>query len=107
VRLAVAEAEWDMVAERESMEEELKAIADIHRQRILRLVWGQELSAGKIAEVFEITRPAISQHIRVLKKANLIQERREGTRRYYKTNHARLAQIQSFIASFWQAESAA
>lgn len=84
------------------MEEELKAIADTRRQRILRLVWQEELPAGKIAESFQITRPAISQHIRVLKKAGLLQERRDGTRRFYRANHARVAQIQSFIASFWQ-----
>ena len=63
------------------MEAALKAIAAPHRRTILRLVTASELSAGEIAANFDLTRPAISQHLSVLKEAGLVSERRNGTRR--------------------------
>ena len=63
------------------MEAALKAIAAPHRRTILRLVAETELAAGEIAANFELTRPAISQHLTVLKEAGLVTERRNGTRR--------------------------
>lgn len=82
------------------MEVELHALAEPHRRRILELLRDQELPAGRIAERFEVSRPAISQHIRVLHEAGLLTERREGTRRLYRARPAGLAGLRSFIDSF-------
>ena len=65
------------------MEEAIRAIAEPNRRRILQLVTAKELSAGEIAAEFEITRPAVSQHLGVLREAGLVSERRDGTRRLY------------------------
>src|SRR5436309_13717422 len=66
------------------MEATLKAIAAPHRRRILRLVRDEDLSAGEIAAHFDVTRPAVSQHLTVLQEAGLVNERRNGTRRLYR-----------------------
>ena len=63
------------------MEAVLKAMADPHRQRILRLVWDRECTAGQVAACFDVSRPDISKHLRILRQAGLIHERRAGTRR--------------------------
>jgi DNA-binding transcriptional ArsR family regulator len=79
----------------------LKAIAEPRRQQILRLVWSQERAAGEIAAQFEISRPAISKHLRVLRQAGLIEERRDGTHRLYRARPERLADAQRMLESFW------
>ena len=66
------------------MFETIQAIAEPTRLAILKMVRRNEMPAGQIAEKFKgITRPAVSQHLRVLKDAGLVSERREGTRRLY------------------------
>ena len=62
----------------------LKAIVVPRRRQILRLVRDEELSAGEIAAHFDVTRPAVSQHLTLLKEAGLVHERRNGTRRLYR-----------------------
>ena len=84
------------------MQTALKALADPRRQEILRLVFGTELSAGEIAAQFDISWPAISQHLGVLKEAHLVTERRDGKRRLYTADEARLAEIRAFFESFWE-----
>jgi DNA-binding transcriptional ArsR family regulator len=79
----------------------LKAIAEPHRREILRLVWDAERSAGEIASHFDVSRPAISQHLRVLKEADLIVERREGTRRWYRARPEGLEGLREYLESFW------
>ena len=79
----------------------LKAIAEPRRQQILRLVWAQERPAGEIAAQFEISRPAISKHLRVLREAGLVEERREGTQRLYRARPERLADARRVLESFW------
>ena len=83
------------------MEAALKAIAEPHRRRILRLVRDAELSAGQIASHFEVTRPAISQHLTVLKEAGLVSERRNGTKRLYRARPEGLAELKAFLEDFW------
>lgn len=83
------------------MEAALRAIAEPRRRRILQLVGSEELSAGEIASHFEVTRPAISQHLTVLKGAGLVTERREGTRRLYLARPEGLAELRSFLDEFW------
>ena len=83
------------------MEEALKAIAEPHRRQILRLVWKQELCAGDVASQFDLTRPAVSIHLRVLKNAGLLAERRQGTRRFYRARPEGLAGLRAFLDEFW------
>jgi len=83
------------------MEGALKAIAAPHRLRILRLVRDEELSAGEIAAHFDVTRPAVSQHLTVLKEAGLVNERRNGTRRLYRARPQGLVELRAFLDELW------
>jgi DNA-binding transcriptional ArsR family regulator len=83
------------------METALRAIADPRRRRILTLIRDGELSAGEIAAHFDVTRPAVSQHLAVLREAGLVTERREGTRRLYRARPEGLAELRSFLEGFW------
>lgn len=84
------------------MEQALRAIAEPSRRKILRLVQDGELPAGEIASHFEVTRPAISQHLRILKDAGLVTERREGTKRLYRARPEGLEEIREFLNDFWE-----
>lgn len=83
------------------MEEAIRAIAEPNRRRILQLVTAKELSAGEIAAEFKITRPAVSQHLGVLREAGLVSERREGTRRLYSLRPEGFDDLKSFLEAFW------
>ena len=83
------------------METAFKAIAEPRRRRILRLVWDAELSAGEIASHFDVTQPAVSQHLKVLKEAGLVDERRNGTRRLYRARPEGLAELKEYLDDFW------
>jgi DNA-binding transcriptional ArsR family regulator len=83
------------------VEEAIRAIAEPNRRRILKLVASRELSAGEIAARFEISRPAVSQHLTVLRGAGLVSERREGTRRLYSLRPEGFADLKSFLDAFW------
>ena len=83
------------------MEAALRAIAEPRRRRILQLVREEELSAGEIAAQFDISRPAVSQHVNVLKEAGLVSERRDGTRRLYRVRPEGLGELRTFLEGFW------
>jgi DNA-binding transcriptional ArsR family regulator len=83
------------------MEAALKALAEPNRRRILQLVRDEELTAGEIASHFEVSRPAVSQHLTVLKEAGLVHERRNGTRRLYIVRPEGLADVKAFLEGFW------
>jgi DNA-binding transcriptional ArsR family regulator len=83
------------------MEAALKAIAEPRRRQILTLVRDGELSSGEIAAHFDVSRPAISQHLNVLKEANLVSERRSGTRRLYQARPEGLVELRAFLEGFW------
>jgi DNA-binding transcriptional ArsR family regulator len=83
------------------MDVALKAIAEPRRRRILSLVRDEELSAGEIAAHFDVTRPAVSQHLTVLKEAGLVSERRNGTRRLYRARPEGLTELRTFLEGFW------
>ena len=85
------------------MEAELKAIAAPRRRRILTLVRDEELTAGEIASHFDVSRPAVSQHLNVLKEAGLVSERRNGTQRLYRARPEGLAEVKEFLEEFWGA----
>ena len=77
------------------------AIAQPTRRQILRLLAGGELSAGSVASRFALTQPAISQHLKVLREAGLVHERRDGARRLYSVREEGLADVQDFLATFF------
>lgn len=83
------------------MDMELRALADETRRSILALVWDEDRTAGEVAARFTMSRPGVSQHLRVLLDAGLVSVRGEGTRRYYRANQANLDRIRAAIAAFW------
>ena len=83
------------------MEAALRAIAEPRRRQILALVRANELSAGEIAAQFDVTWPAISQHLNVLKDAGLVNERRAGTRRLYRARPEGFEELVTFLEGFW------
>jgi DNA-binding transcriptional ArsR family regulator len=78
--------------------EVFEAIAQPKRREILRLLAAGELSAGDIASRFAVTQPAISQHLKVLKEAGLISERRDAQRRLFSVRPEGLADLHDFLA---------
>jgi DNA-binding transcriptional ArsR family regulator len=82
--------------------EALQVIAAPRRLRILELVWDRELSAGDIAAQFEVSWSAVSQHIRVLKDAGFLSERREGNSRLYRTDKAALGPLRAVVEDHWR-----
>jgi DNA-binding transcriptional ArsR family regulator len=83
------------------METALRALSDPGRRRILTLVRDEEHSAGEIAAEFTVSWPAVSQHLRVLKEAGLVTERRQGTRRLYRARPEGLDDVRAFLDEFW------
>jgi DNA-binding transcriptional ArsR family regulator len=80
----------------------LEAVVEPRRREILRLVRAGEASAGSIAAHFpEVSRPTVSQHLRVLRDAGLLHERRDGTRRLYRTRLEGFAEARAFFEEFW------
>lgn len=80
----------------------MKALAEPRRRDILRLVWNRELAAGAIASRFDVTRPAISQHLRILKHSGLLAERRDGTRRLYRARPEAIEDLRAYLEEFWE-----
>jgi DNA-binding transcriptional ArsR family regulator len=79
----------------------LRALADSHRREIIRLLQDTELPAGQIAAHFTLTQQAVSQHLTVLKRAGLLEERRAGTRRLYRFQPAAMAPVRDVLDEFW------
>ena len=81
------------------------AIADPTRRRLLDLLGEGERPVRSLAEPFDITRPAISQHLRILREAGLVSERRVGRERRYRIEPDRLREVSDWVARyerFWQ-----
>lgn len=83
------------------MDAQIRALAEPRRRQILELVRNRELAAGEIAAHFDVTRPAISQHLTVLKDAALVTERRDGARRLYRVDPTGLFALKQFVDGFW------
>jgi DNA-binding transcriptional ArsR family regulator len=84
------------------MQSAFEAIAAPRRRDILRLVHTRELTAGAIAANFgDVSRPAISQHLRVLRESGLLRERRDGTRRLYSADTTGLDALRDYLERFW------
>src|SRR3954453_14147418 len=78
--------------------EVFEALAQPNRRAIMRLLASGELSAGDVASRFDVTQPAISQHLKVLREAGLLSERRDGTRRLYSVRPEGLSDLHGFLA---------
>lgn len=84
------------------LETAVEAIANQRRRQILRLVWDAERSAGEIAStVDDVSWPAVSQNLRLLKNSGLITERRQGTHRYYKADRRALGPLEGVLRQMW------
>jgi DNA-binding transcriptional ArsR family regulator len=75
------------------------AIAQPTRREILRLLSVEELTAGGVCSHFSVTQPAISQHLKVLREAGLVSERRDGTRRLYRVRPEGFSDVHGFLAA--------
>jgi DNA-binding transcriptional ArsR family regulator len=84
-----------------SLDAAFKAISEPRRREILRLLGAGELSAGEIASRFDVTQPAISQHLSVLAQAGLVVARKDGTKRMYRAVPQRIEEIRAYLAGFW------
>lgn len=78
-----------------------EALSDPTRRRIVELVSERERSAGEIAAAFDISRPGVSKHLRVLREHGLIRARGDGTRRLYSLDAAGLAEVDDWLGRFW------
>lgn len=85
----------------------LDALGDPTRRRILELVRDGAKPVGEIAKHVPVSRPAVSQHLRVLKEAGLVRDRREGTRRLYAVDRTGLAALRTYLETFWDTALAA
>jgi len=68
---------------------------------VLALLADEERTAGDIAARFDVTRQAVSQHLRILLAAGLIRERRDGTRRWYRARPEGLAEVRTYVEAMW------
>jgi DNA-binding transcriptional ArsR family regulator len=81
----------------------LQVIAEPRRREILWLVWDEELAASEIADQFDVTFGAVSQHLAVLRDAELVIVRKDGNRRLYKADQDALAAYKEILESMWGA----
>jgi DNA-binding transcriptional ArsR family regulator len=80
----------------------MAALADPTRRSVLERLREGPRSVGEVARGLPVSRPAVSQHLRVLKEAGLVSERRAGTRRVYSVNGEGLAELRDYVEGFWQ-----
>ena len=83
------------------------ALADPTRAAIVEQLAERPMSVGELADRLPVTRPAVSQHLKVLKAAALVSDRAEGTRRIYRIDPAGLGQIRQWLDRFWDRALAA
>src|SRR3954470_22092214 len=81
--------------------ESLGALADPTRRRLFEALVTGPMPVGKLAEQVPVTRPAVSQHLKVLKGAGLVLDRRDGTRRLYQVDPSGVAALRDYLDGFW------
>src|SRR5579883_1566046 len=81
--------------------EQLAAFSDPTRQAVLNLL-RRPATVGELADRLPVSRPAVSQHLQVLKSAGLVDEQRRGTRHYFRLNPKSLAELRTLIDSMWR-----
>jgi DNA-binding transcriptional ArsR family regulator len=80
----------------------LAVLADPTRRALLDLLRREPLAVGELARQMPVSRPAVSQHLKVLKEAQLVREHRDGTRHYFGLNHVGFAALREYADSMWQ-----
>lgn len=86
-----------------AVDDTLRALANPTRRAMLELVWDAERSSSEIADAVGATRPAASQHLKVLRDAGLVRVRADGNQRLYRVDTERLAQVRVALERFWGA----
>jgi len=79
----------------------LRALSHPARQSMMRAMSGRERSVGELARSLGLRQPAASQHLQVLRKANLVLVRSDANRRYYRANFDEIARLRAFLDGFW------
>ena len=79
----------------------MRALADPRRRQMLALAWDRERSPSDLAKSCNLSRPAASQHLKVLREADLVSVRLDGNRRFYRARAERLAELQALLDEFW------
>lgn len=79
----------------------LDALGDPTRRQVFEIVARGRTSVAAIADQLPVSRPAVSQHLRVLKEARLVKDEAEGTRRYYELDRAGLEALSAYLDRFW------
>jgi DNA-binding transcriptional ArsR family regulator len=87
--------------------EAIAALADPTRRTVFERLRGGPRPVVEIARGLPVSRPAVSQHLRVLKEAGLVHERREGTRNFYSVDGDALAELREYFENFWEEALAA
>jgi DNA-binding transcriptional ArsR family regulator len=87
--------------------EAIAALADPTRRAVFERLRGGPRPVVEIARGLPVSRPAVSQHLRVLKDAGLVRERREGTRNFYSVDGDALAELREYFENFWEEALAA
>jgi DNA-binding transcriptional ArsR family regulator len=81
---------------------ELTAIGDPTRQAMLERLRRRPMTVGELAEGLPVTRPAVSQHLKILRQARLVTEKRQGTRHYFNLNPEALLELRRYIDEMWE-----
>lgn len=82
--------------------EMLGALSDSTRQSVVHLLRRRPATVGELASQLPVSRPAVSQHLQVLKSVGLVEEERRGTRHYFRLNPKSLAELRAHIESMWR-----
>ena len=85
----------------------IQALGDPTRRTVFELLRGGPRSVGELARGLPVSRPAVSQHLRVLEGAGLVRKRAEGTRNFYSVNGEGLAELRAYFEGFWDEALAA
>src|SRR5829696_3107111 len=83
------------------MPDAFQALAEARRREVLSLLTGGERTAGDIAAQFDVSRQAVSQHLRILLEAGLVRERRDGARRWYRARPEGLDDVRAYLEAMW------
>lgn len=80
----------------------IAALADPTRRTVFERLRGGPQAVAELARGLPVSRPAVSQHLKVLKEAGLVRDRRQGTRRYYSVDGDGLAELRDYFERFWE-----
>jgi DNA-binding transcriptional ArsR family regulator len=86
-----------------AIEDAIRALAHPGRRAMLKLVWDQERPASALAEAAGLSKSAASQHLKILRHAGLVDVRADATRRLYRADQARVAEVAALLDDFWAA----